>query len=167
MIICSTGLNLRVHMKYALMAILMTLGGVLTAQTKYPADRDRLLAGTPENEAALVEASGFPTPERILSFNDQLGLTKDQLKKIDAIVKELPVTLKVKGEEIVEAEDELLKFLQTGAPNERNVRTRLERIGKLRAEIRFAHIQVHLKIKALLTTNQFDRYKELVSTTAK
>jgi Spy/CpxP family protein refolding chaperone len=166
MTIRSTVLHQRYLMKYVLF-LLLIFGGVAFAQTKFPADRDVLLAGKPENETALMEASGFPTPERILSFKDQLGLTRDQLKKVDAIVKDLPVSLKVKGEEIVEAEDELLKFLQTGAPNERNVRTRLERIGKLRAEIRFAHIQVHIKIKALLTPNQFDRYKELVATTAK
>jgi len=146
-----------------LIVLLLAAASPASAQYVVPADRAELLDGKPAGETAYAVFVGYPTRERLLEFKEQLGLTRDQLRKMDAITRDEPVALKVKGEEIVEAEDALLKLMQTGTANERTVRTHVEKIGKLRADLRFMQLQVFLRLKALLTPNQAERYKELVT----
>ncbi len=148
---------------FPLIVLLLVAAFPASAQLVVPADRTELLDGKPAGEAAYAASIGYPMRERLLEFKEQLGLTRDQLRKIDAITRDEPVALKVKGEEIVEAEDALLKLMQSGAANERTVRTHVEKIGKLRADLRFMQLQVFLRLKALLTPNQAERYKELVT----
>jgi len=47
------------------------------------------------------------------------------------------------------------------------LRAKLERIGKIRAELRFVHLQVYLKEKQILTVKQWERLKELQASEVK
>ena len=66
-----------------------------------------------------------------------------------------------KGGEIVQAEEELGKLFEAGTINEKMLRSKLEEIGKLRAELRFIHLQAHVRMKQILTPEQIKRYAEL------
>ena len=135
----------------------------LQAQILTPPDRDQLLNGDPAGQTLTADSNGFPSPQKILFFKDQLNLTKDQVKKIDEMLKNVPVSARVKGEEVVEAEEELSNIFAAGNVNERILRTKLERIGKLRAELRFIYLQAYLKAKQVLSANQWERVKGLMS----
>jgi Spy/CpxP family protein refolding chaperone len=154
-----TGLNLLVF------GLLMA--GSLHAQMVTPPDKDQLLNGDPAGQTMSADSNGFPSPQKILLLKDQLNLTKDQVKKIDEMLKNLPVSATVKGQEIVEAEEELSKIFVTGNVNEKTLRTKLERLGKLRAELRFIHLQAYLKAKQVLSANQWERVKGLLSSEVK
>jgi len=147
--------------------ILVILGVFMTsslqAQILTPPDRDQLLNGDPAGQTLTADSNGFPSPQKILFFKDQLNLTKDQVKKIDEMLKNVPVSARVKGEEVVEAEEELSNIFAAGNVNERILRTKLERIGKLRAELRFIYLQAYLKAKQVLSANQWERVKGLMS----
>ena len=133
----------------------------VSAQVTVPPDKDQLLKGDPAGQTAAAEKSGFPTPQKIVSFKEQLGLTKDQLKKMDEMLTNLPISAKVKGEEIIEAEEELNNLFESGTINERTLRAKLERIGKMRADLRFIHLQLYLKEKQILSAKQWDKLKEI------
>ncbi len=139
----------------------------VNAQVAFPPDRDRLLSGEVSGQALVAEKNGFPAPQKIISLKDQLGLKKDQLKKINEILTNLPVSATVKGLEIVVAEEELNNLFESGNINEKTLRAKLERIGKMRAELRFVHLQVYLKEKQILSVKQWERLKELQASEVK
>ncbi|MGD0037025.1 MAG: hypothetical protein ABSC53_07010 [Bacteroidota bacterium] len=140
---------------------------IVNAQVTIPSDKDQLLNGDATGQTLVAEKNGFPAPQKVISFKDQLGLTKDQLKKINEILTNLPISATVKGQEIVEAEEELNKLFESGTLNEKTLRDKLERIGKMRADLRFVHLQIYLKEKQILSVNQWERLKELQASEVK
>jgi Spy/CpxP family protein refolding chaperone len=137
------------------------------AQVTFPPDKDQLLKGEATGQTLVAEINGFPAPQKIISYKDQLGLSKDQLRKINEIVTNLPISATVKGQDIVDAEEELNKLFESGNINEKTLRAKLERIGKMRAELRFMHLQVSLKEKQILSVKQWERLKELQASEVK
>jgi hypothetical protein len=137
------------------------------AQVPFPPDKDQLLKGEAAGQTLVAEINGFPASQKIISYKDQLGLSKDQLRKINEILTNLPISVIVKGQDVVEAEEELKKLFESGDMNEKTLRTNLERIGKMRAELRFMHLQVYVKEKQILSVKQWERLKELQASEVK
>lgn len=115
------------------------LTAMISAQTKVtlPPDRDALTKGDPMGTTLVAENNLYPSPQKVLAYKDQLGLTKDQVQKITEIAGNTTVSATVKGSEIIEAEDGLNQLFETGTMNDRMLRAKLERIGKLRADYSF------------------------------
>jgi Spy/CpxP family protein refolding chaperone len=147
---------------YLILLFSLVMVAIVNAQVTIPPDKDQLLSGEATGQTLVAEKNGFPPPQKIILFKDQLGLTKDQLKKINEILTNLPISATVKGQEIVEAEEDLNKLFESGTLNEKTLRDKLERIGKMRADLRFVHLQVYLKTKQILSVNQWERLKELL-----
>ncbi|MGD1045527.1 MAG: hypothetical protein ABR936_09405 [Bacteroidota bacterium] len=152
---------------YLILLFSLAMAVVVNAQVTILPDKDQLLNGAATGQTLVAEKNGYPAPQKIISFKDQLGLTRDQLKKINEIVTNLPISAIVKGQEIVEAEEELNKLFESGIINEKTLRAKLERIGKMRADLRFVHLQVYLKEKQILSVNQWERLKELQASEVK
>jgi Spy/CpxP family protein refolding chaperone len=147
--------------------ILFTIAETGNAQALFPPDKDQLLKGEAAGQNMVAENNGYPSPQKIVSLKDQIGLIKDQLKKIKEIVTNLPISAVVKGQEIIDAEEELNKLFESGIVSEKTLRIKLERIGKMRAELRFVHLQIYLKEKQILTAKQWERLKELKASEVK
>jgi Spy/CpxP family protein refolding chaperone len=156
-----------VQLSVPLLIILFTIIETGNAQASYPTDKDQLLKGEAAGQNLVAEQNGYPSPQKIVSLKDQIGLTKDQLKKIKEIVTNLSISAVVKGQEIIDAEEELNKLFASGDVNERTLRIKLERIGKMRAELRFMHLQMYLREKQILTAKQWERLKELKASEVK
>jgi Spy/CpxP family protein refolding chaperone len=145
-----------------ILAILVVLtAGRAAAQGTIPPDREGLLKGQGMDLAAVAEANNWPGPKHVLALKGELGLTRDQLKKTEAVDKVVASAAAAKGEEIVQAEEELAAMFQSGDAAEKSVRAKLEQIGKARAELRFIHLQAHLRMKQILTPDQVKQYTEL------
>ena len=147
--------------------ILCTIAETGNAQALFPPDKDQLLKGEAAGQNMVAENNGYPSPQKIVSLKDQIGLTKDQLKKIKEIVTNLPISAVVKGQEIIDAEEELNKLFESGTVSEKTLRIKLERIGKMRAELRFVHLQIYVKEKQILSAKQWERLKELKASEVK
>jgi len=147
--------------------LLLAVSSSVVAQVPVPPDKEQLLKGDAAGETLVAEKNGYPAPAKIIALKDQLGISKDQLKKINELVTNLQISSSVKGQDIVEAEEELSKLFESGSLNEKTLRTKLERIGKMRAEFRFMHLQVSIKEKQILSTKQWDRLKELQASEVK
>lgn len=152
---------------YPILLFSLTMAVTVSAQVTIPPDKGQLLNGEAAGQTLVAEKNGFPSPQKIISLKDKLGITKDQLKKINEILTNLPISATVKGQEIVEAEEELNKLFESGTINEKTLRTKLERIGKMRADLRFVHLQIYLKEKQILSVNQWERLKELQASEVK
>jgi hypothetical protein len=137
------------------------------AQVVFPPDKELLVKGEAAGQTLAAEINGYPAPQKIIIYKDQLGLSKDQLRKMSEIMTNLPISTTVKGEDIVGAEEELSKLFESGNINEKILRAKLERIGKMRAELRFMHLQVYLKEKQILSVKQWERLKELQASEVK
>jgi hypothetical protein len=155
--------------KISFPVILFSLVIVMTAsaQGTVPPDKNQLLNGDPAGQTLVAEKNSYPPPQKVILFKDQIGLTKDQLKKMNEMLTNLPVSATVKGQEIVEAEEELDKLFESGTINEKTLRVKLERIGKMRADMRFIHLQIYLMEKQILSVKQWERLKELLASEIK
>ncbi|HTP79983.1 MAG TPA: hypothetical protein VMM57_06220 [Bacteroidota bacterium] len=147
----------------ALIITMCMTGGVLFAQSPVPSDRDGLLAGDGMGMALEAESHGYPSPKHCLELKDDLALSKDQVTKIQGIVENVLIGAKLKGEEIVGAEEGVDRGLTSGTVSEKSLRTQLEAVGRLRGELRFIHLQAHIRVKAILSANQLARYNEIRS----
>ncbi len=136
-------------------------GSQVSAQMTFPPDKDSLLTGAGMAMAMVAEMNGYPGPKHALELKEQLGISKEQVTKIVDIANNVENSAKLKGEEIVAAEQVLNKSFENGTLNEKALRAILERIGKLRGELRFIHLQAHLRMKQILSPNQIQRYNEI------
>jgi Spy/CpxP family protein refolding chaperone len=132
-----------------------------SAQKVIPSDREGLSKGLDMDLAAIAESNNLPNPGRVLALKNELGLTRDQVKKTEALEKVAASAAVAKGGEIIQAEEELAAMFETGGVNEKALRSKLEQIGKARAELRFIHLQAHLRMKQVLTPDQVKQYIEL------
>ena len=154
----------RLTMTRSLLIVMATfLVGTLSmqAQQSIPADSTGLRAGDDMGMALYAEKHGYPGPKHVLDLKEQLGLMKDQQKKIEETMKLTRISAVNKGEEIIEAEQELDRLFGAGKINEKSLRTKLEAIGTMRGDLRFIHLQAHLKVKQILTPNQILEYYNL------
>jgi hypothetical protein len=58
-------------------------------------------------------------------------------------------------------EHELEAAFRRGAMDERQLRTRVERIARLRGELRLVHLRTHLVTRALLSQEQIQQYNRV------
>jgi Spy/CpxP family protein refolding chaperone len=152
----------RLKISFPIMLFLLSIVMGAHAQGTIPADKDQLLKGDAAGQTLIAEQHGYPQAQKILLFKDQLGLTKDQVKKINEMLTNLPVSATVKGQEIVEAEEDVNKLFESGSINEKILRAKLERIGTMRGDLRFMHLQIYLRAKQILSAKQWERLKELL-----
>jgi len=130
-------------------------------QAIVPPDKDSLLKGLGMGLASIADQNNYPGPKHVIALKTELGLTRDQLKKTEALDKAVSSAAVAKGEEIVLAEDELNKLFEAGTISEKMLRAKVEQIGKLRADLRFIHLQAHLRMKQVLTPDQIKLYGEI------
>ena len=144
-----------------LAGMFLVIQGSAVSQTTIPPDKDDLLKGLGMGLATIADVNNYPGPKHVISLKAELGLTRDQLKKTEALDKAVSSSAVTKGEEIVQAEEELYKLFEAGTMSEKILRGKLEQIAKLRADLRFVHLQAHLRMKQVLTPDQIKLYTEI------
>ena len=147
--------------RWIVSAAFLLLPVAASAQQTIPPDKEGLLKGLGMGLAEIAEINNYPGPKHTLDLRNELGLTRDQLKKTEALDKVVASAAIAKGEEIVLAEEELSKLFEAGTINEKVLRSKLEELSKLRADLRFTHLQAYLRMKQILTPDQIKRYAEL------
>ena len=143
------------------LAVFCLLPGRALSQATVPPDRDDLLKGLGMGLASIADENNYPGPKHVISLKAELGLTRDQLKKTEALSKVVSSSAIAKGEEIVLAEEELVKLFEAGTVTEKALRVKLEQIAKLRADLRFVHLQAHVRMKQILTPDQIKQYSDI------
>lgn len=120
-----------------------------------------LRAGRGMGYGRAAELNGYPGPMHVLELAQELRLTDDQITATREIRARMQTRAQAVGSELVEAEAELDRLFRTGIATQATLKAALERIGRLQAEVRGAHLQAHIEQHAVLTPEQVERYGEL------
>src|SRR5690606_4329345 len=94
--------------------------------------------------AKLAELNHFPGPRHVLDLSRELDLSPRQLADTQALYDEMLESARSLGAGIVEAESELDRRFELGSITAESLETALRAIGRLRAELRYVHLQAHL-----------------------
>lgn len=125
-----------------------------------PEEVEGLTKGQGMALALAAEMNGYPGPRHVLEAAGpgQLDLRPDQREAVQRFYDQMLAEAKAKGQEILQAEEELAMRFRHGHIDEPSLRETLHRIGEYRADLRFIHLRTHLGTKALLTPEQIARY---------
>ena len=110
--------------------------------------------------AKLAELNHYPGPKHVLELADELNLTPSQIFETEALFEEMRISAVVLGEELLAAEMALDQEFSRGAISPEALESALLSIGKLRAQLRYVHLEAHLRQRRLLTTEQIAKYDE-------
>lgn len=119
-----------------------------------------LLAGEGAGYALAAELNGYPGPRHVLHLRQALGLTADQVERVDRIFRRMSVRARELGARLVERERELDRLFRERTVTESELERLLEVIGLLEAELRRVHLDAHLTTTSLLDEGQIRRYEE-------
>jgi len=139
----------------------LPLSAVSVAQTPVPPDREGLLKGEGMGLARSAEENGYPGPKHVLELRNELGLSPDQSRKAEALREGVRVSARIVGQQIIEKETDLSNLYQSASADGLQVQALLRDIGTLRADLRFIHLQAHMRMKEILTPGQIVKYYEL------
>jgi hypothetical protein len=126
-----------------------------------PQEVSDLLAGKGMGLAKAAELNGYPGPMHVLELAAQLQLTPDQTSKTEALFKKVKAQAADIGRELVEEERALDRQFSSKSITPASLQSSLERLAKLQAELRRAHLETHLEQTALLSDTQIAAYSKL------
>ena len=124
-------------------------------------DIDDLENGRGWGLAKAAELNGMPGPKHLLEMKDKIALTAEQaaaIGKLYAAMKGRAVAL---GKRLVALEGILNAAFAGRDIDETRLRVTLDKIGRVRAELRYVHLATHLKTPALLSSGQIEDYNRL------
>lgn len=108
-----------------------------------------------------AELNGIPGPSHLLTLKDEIGLSPDQVARIEAIHSEMRAEAMAAGERFIAAEEAIEKAFTAGRLDARQLRVLVNKAAAARADLRFIHLSRHLSTPPLLTEQQIERYKAL------
>ncbi|MEN0086988.1 MAG: Spy/CpxP family protein refolding chaperone [Pseudomonadota bacterium] len=125
------------------------------------ADVEQLRAGQGWGLAKPAEFNGYPGPAHVLEFTEQLALTENQLRAVEASFQTMQAQAATLGSALVEAEAALDSAFVDRDVTPDSLTTLLTRAEELRADLRETHLTAHLEVTPLLRDEQKTRYQEL------
>ena len=147
--------------------------GLAAEQSPYAGEERRAIKSLSETEIAslrrgdgmgyakLAELNHFPGPKHVLELAEELGLGAAQLEATRALYEDMRQQAVALGEELLDAESRLDQAFAAQAISPVSLEAALLEIGELRARLRYAHLEAHLRQKALLTPAQVESYDRL------
>ena len=124
-------------------------------------ERADLEAGRGMGLALPAELNRYPGPRHVLELADALGLSTEQRQATAALIDPMTARAQALGQRIVTAEAALDRGFADGAMDADTLRRALDEIARLRAELRFVHLETHLRQRALMSEAQIAAYGRL------
>lgn len=155
----------------AVLALLLGAGSVAGAEAPYAGQETRtvkaldaetmdgLRAGAGLGYARAAELNGWPGPLHALDLGDELQLSDEQARQLDALREDMLARTVPLGRELIAAEMALDRLFAEGAPSVEAVEAATLRIAAIEARLRAAHLITHLATAPVLTRHQTMLYK--------
>jgi Spy/CpxP family protein refolding chaperone len=121
-------------------------------------DIEELRRGGGWGLALPAELNGMPGPAHLLELKDKIGLTPDQVQRIQALFDEMRGAAIAAGERLIAAETALEVIFASGKVDDARLRSALAQAESARAELRFIHLSQHGKTTPILKPEQIRRY---------
>ncbi|MBX4863738.1 periplasmic heavy metal sensor [Rhizobium bangladeshense] len=125
------------------------------------ADIGELMRGGGWGFAKPAELNGYPGPSHLLSMKDEIGLTKEQVGRVQSIFEDMQRRAIQEGQRFVAAERELDAAFKNKTVTERRLRALIDNAENSRSRLRLVHLAAHLEVTAILTPEQVSKYNEL------
>ncbi|NKN00853.1 Spy/CpxP family protein refolding chaperone [Rhizobium leguminosarum] len=125
------------------------------------ADIGELMRGGGWGFAKPAELNGYPGPSHLLSMKDEIGLTKEQVGRVQSIFEDMQRRAIQEGQRFVAAERELDAAFKNKTVTERRLRALIDNAENSRSRLRLVHLAGHLEVTAILTPEQIAKYNEL------
>ncbi|MHA1597520.1 MAG: Spy/CpxP family protein refolding chaperone [Alphaproteobacteria bacterium] len=124
-------------------------------------DIDDLINGRGWGLAKAAELNGVPGPSHLLELKDKIGLSPQQVAQIGSLF----VTMKDKasglGRQLVDLEAALNTAFAEGNVEAGWLATMLDKISRVRRDLRYTHLVTHLQTPAILKPEQITHYNKL------
>ena len=108
-----------------------------------------------------AELNHYPGPLHVLELESEIKLDKKQLEATQELYEKMKARAMIIGKELVHEEQQLDKLFASGQVNDESLKQQINRIAKLRGELRFTHLATHLEQKKILTRHQVMKYDQL------
>lgn len=119
-----------------------------------------LLEGAGAGYALAAELNHYPGPRHVLDLGGALSLTASQTAAIARIFDDMTGRARVLGRALVDRERALDVGFRDRTLTADVLREALAVIGRLESELRFTHLEAHLRTAAVLTPDQIARYDQ-------
>ncbi|MEX2426013.1 MAG: Spy/CpxP family protein refolding chaperone [Thermomicrobiaceae bacterium] len=124
-------------------------------------DVDDLLAGRGAGYALAAELNSYPGPTHVLDHADELDLTDEQQKGIEAIYDSMQQEARKLGETLVDLEADLDQRFRQEHIDEDDLFDMTNEIASVEGKLRATHLSAHLEVKSILESEQIAEYDEL------
>jgi len=126
-----------------------------------PKEVESLRSGQGMGFAKLAELNHYPGPKHVLELADKLELSPSQLAETEALFEEMRLGAIAHGEKLLAAELGLDIDFQQESISPESLQSALLAIGQIRAQLRYVHLEAHLRQRSLLSAEQIAMYDEL------
>lgn len=124
-------------------------------------DIEELESGSGWGLAKAAELNGVPGPAHLLEMKTEIGLSQDQIGRIEILYQEMKRQATSLGSELIQLERELNTHFANRTITEELLRNLLEEIAQVQKQLRYAHLSTHLKTPDILTVEQIDQYNKI------
>ncbi|MGH7599223.1 MAG: hypothetical protein ACREOI_22935 [bacterium] len=111
--------------------------------------------------AKVAELNHYPGPRHVLDLAAELKLSHEQFTKTQQAYDKMHAEAMRLGKWIVAKEKQLDSLYATQKMTETQLRAIVGEIAKLQGELRFTHLNAHLEMKKILSSQQVAKYDEL------
>jgi Spy/CpxP family protein refolding chaperone len=120
-----------------------------------------LKAGKGMSLALPAELNGYPGPSHTLELSNELKLTGDQKKNIQALFDSMSKEAKLLGLEVIEAEKQLDDLFKNKTVNIKNLKEATLATANAQAKLRESHLRYHIDTVKILSSEQIATYNRL------
>lgn len=126
-----------------------------------PEESEQLLAGHGMGLAKTAELNGYPGPKHVLELSESLGLSAEQHQTAQRLFDEMQAQAQALGRQIVDGEAALDALFAAGAIDDDQLAEHVLDIGHLKGQLRVAHLEAHLRMRAAMDESQVAAYQRL------
>lgn len=126
-----------------------------------PEKVEDLLAGRGSGYALAAELNHYPGPTHVLEMRDLLDLSADQADAVSAIKAAMSSEAVRLGTQLVDLEQELDAAFRSATISPDGLSTLLTQISTVDGQPRNTHLQAHLQMVEILSSDQVAQYDEL------
>ena len=108
-----------------------------------------------------AELNGVPGPRHVLALAHELGLSHDQVSRVQAVADAMKADVVPAGERYLAAQRRLEADFRAGAITEEALPGRVAEVYRLEGELAAAHLIAHLQTAKLMTPEQIAAYNRL------